>query len=49
LQELEYRLIGLDAAETAGFDVLVTRLTFREQSCRAMICRWDGGTPGRVD
>jgi hypothetical protein len=35
------RHLGIDTAET-------TWLTYREQSCRAMIYQWEGGTLGRV-
>ncbi len=34
--------LGIDTAET-------TWLTYREQSCRAMIDQWEGGTLGRVN
>lgn len=36
------RRLDIDTAET-------TWLTYREQSCRAMIYQWEGGTLGRVN
>jgi uncharacterized protein YecT (DUF1311 family) len=36
------RRLDIDTAET-------TWLTYREQSCRAIIYQWEGGTLGRIN